>query len=72
MTKKQQLSECLRLAPDFRMTFERPGEVDTIAVRFTGPDGPTALAMALGAHGRASVETQLLQAALGRLRRKAA
>jgi hypothetical protein len=74
MTKKQMLAECVRLAPDFRMTFERPGDVDTVVARFTDAVGksPIALAMTLGPHGRASVETQLLQAALGRLRRKAA
>lgn len=57
------------MAPDFRIAFSRPADVDTVTAAFTGPDGtPTALSMVLGAHGRASVETQLLVAALGRLR----
>ncbi len=68
MTKKQMLAECVRLAPDFKMGFSRPGDVDTVTARCTTPAGPVALAMVLGAHGRASVETQLLTAALRRLR----
>lgn len=71
MTKKQMLAECLKLAPDFKMTFSRPSDVDTVTASCTTPGGPLALAMVLGAHGRASVETQLLKAALGRLRPKA-
>ena len=72
MTKKQMLAECERLAPDFRMAFSRPQDVDTVTASFTSPDGPVALAMVLGPHGRASVETQLLKATLGRLRKTAA
>lgn len=70
MTKKQMLAECLRLAPDFRMTFECPGEVPTLVARFTDRPGqlPLAIAQVLGAHGRASVETQILTASLARLR----
>lgn len=70
MTKKQQLAECLRLAPDFKMTFERPKDVDTVVARFTDVAGrpPVALAMTLGPQGRAAVETRLLEAALARLR----
>ena len=72
MTKRQQLAECLRLAPDFSMKFECPGNVDTVTIRCTTPDGPLALSMVVGGLGRAAVETRLLEAALQRLRRKAA
>ena len=72
MTKKQMLAECLKLAPDFKMGFSRPGDVDTVTASCTTPAGPLALAMALGAHGRASVETQLLTATLRRLRSRSA
>lgn len=68
MTKRQQLAECLRLAPDFAMRFETPGDVPTVTVRCTAPDGPIALSMVVGGLGRAAVETRLLEAALGRLR----
>jgi hypothetical protein len=54
------------------MAFSRPSDVDTVTASFTGPGGPVALAMVLGAQGRASVETQLLTASLARLRPKTA
>ena len=73
MTKKQMQAECLRLAPDFRMVFERAGETDTVVARFTDRPGlpPLAIAMTLGPQGRAAVESQLLRASLGRLRQSA-
>lgn len=72
MTKKQMAAECARLAPDFAMKFDSPGKVDTVTVSCTTPDGPLALSMVVGGLGRAAVETRLLEAALARLRRKAA
>ena len=62
------LAECLKLAPDFKIAFSRPADVDTVTAAFTGPSGPVALAMVLGPQGRAAVETALITAALGRLR----
>jgi hypothetical protein len=67
MTKKQKLAECLRRAPDFRMTFDRPGDVDTMTARWSDANGHHVIPMALGAHGRARVETTLLDQALGRM-----
>lgn len=64
------LAECLRLAPNFTMKFECPGDVPTLVARFTAGAGQPALAlpMVLGAHGRAAAETKLLTESLARLR----
>ena len=72
MTKRQQLAECLRLAPDFAIRFDRPNDVPTVTASCTTPDGPLVLAMVVGGLGRAAVESRLLEAALARLRRRAA
>ena len=71
MTKRQMLAECQRLAPTFRVAFHRAGDVDSLAVEWTDARGPVALAMTLGAEGRAAIESRLLGAALERLRREA-
>ena len=72
MTKRQQLAACVALAPDFALRFERQSDVPTVTARCTTADGPLALSMPVGGLGRAAVETRLREAALQRLRRKAA
>jgi hypothetical protein len=70
VTKKQMLAECRRLAPDFKMTLETvQGSGPCVVARCTIDGKVHELAHALGAWGRARVETSVLGGCLGSLRK---
>lgn len=70
MTKKQMLAECRRLAPDFSLSLETVAPHGPCVVARATVGGKThELSNALGAWGRARVETLVLESALASLRR---